>query len=115
MPSCVCAYVSACAHSLSVGDVGALKQKPSQGFCLAGCFMKLSVPRKGKGLSELTLACEKPTFLNIPLLSPYNIYTIKSLNCSNVQPPLFISQVKMRGHHTLPLEARYLDTFSIFS
>lgn len=42
--ACMC--VRACVHSSSVGDVRALKQKPSLGFCLAGGFTQLSVLRK---------------------------------------------------------------------
>ena len=44
---CVCVCVCACVHSLSVGDVRPLKQKPSLGFCLAGGFIQLSVLKKG--------------------------------------------------------------------
>lgn len=46
--ACMCMCVCACVHSLNVGDVRALKQKPSLGFCLAGGFMQLSVLKKGR-------------------------------------------------------------------
>ncbi len=53
--------VSDCVHSLSVGDVRALKQKPSPGFCLAGGFMQLSVLKKGEASLDF-LYFRKPTF-----------------------------------------------------
>lgn len=54
---CMCA----CVHSLSVGDVRALKQKPSLGFCLAGGFMQLSILKKGRASLDF-LYFMKPTF-----------------------------------------------------
>lgn len=56
---CVC--ICACVHLLSVGDVRALKQKPSLGFCLAGGFMQLSVLKKGRASLDF-LYFRKPTF-----------------------------------------------------
>lgn len=63
---CVCLCLQArmrmcvCVHSLSVGDVRALKQKPSLGFCLAGSFMQLSVLKKGGYLDFFYF--RKPSF-----------------------------------------------------
>lgn len=57
--ACVCARV----HLLSVGDVWAVKQKPSPGFCLAGGYVQLSVlKKKGAGISGLFVLLKKPTF-----------------------------------------------------
>lgn len=47
----ICTCMCVCVHSLSVGNVRAMKQKPSPGFCLAGRFMQLSVLGKGWGAS----------------------------------------------------------------
>lgn len=56
-----------CAHSLSVGDVGVLKQKPSLGFCLAGGFMQLSVLRGKKGRASLDFLYFRKTYFSFVL------------------------------------------------
>lgn len=58
---CLHACVCACVHSLGVGDVRAVKQKPSLGFCLAGGLMQLSVLKKGRASLDF-LYFRKPTF-----------------------------------------------------
>lgn len=63
----VCECVCVCAHSLSVGDVGVLKQKPSLGFCLAGGFMQLSVLRGKKGRASLDFLYFRKTYFSFVL------------------------------------------------
>lgn len=64
---CVWVRVCVCAHSLSVGDVGVLKQKPSLGFCLAGGFMQLSVLRGKKGRASLDFLYFRKTYFSFVL------------------------------------------------
>lgn len=114
VPTCMYVRVCACVHSLSVGDVRALKQKPSPGFCLAGGFMQLSVLKKGR--ASLDFLYFRKTyfsfvFAHTPL--PLNVYAHLLVSLAFTMKQSLILQVKMRGHRTLPLEARYVYTYSL--
>lgn len=97
-----------CVHSLSVGDVRAVKQKPSLGFCLAGGFMQLSILKKGRALLDF-LRLKKTYFVHLlwytSLPPKVCIHLMVKLTYKNI---FHILQLKMRGHHTSHLEARYV-------
>lgn len=82
---CLHACVCACVHSLSVGDVRAVKQKPSPGFCLAGGFMQLSVLKKGRALLDFLYF--RKTYFSFVLahtIASYCVYTSHGFTPSDV-------------------------------
>ena len=108
----ICVCVCVCVHSLSVGDVRALKQKPSPGFCLAGGFMQLSVLKEGR--ASLDFLYFRKTYFSFVLAHtplPLNV-CIQFMVSLALTAFSFILQVKTRGHRTLRLEARYVGLLS---
>lgn len=55
MHVCACVCVCACVHSLSVGDVRALKQKPSLGFFSGRRLYAAERTEKGESISGLSV------------------------------------------------------------
>lgn len=111
-----CMYVRVCARLCSFVECWGCQGTEAETFprVLSGRRLYAAErTEKGEGISGLFVLLEKPTFhlffAHTPL--PLNVNLMVSLAFTMKQS--LILQVKMRGHRTLPLEARYVSTYSI--